>query len=99
LKLTPCSLGEQNAAQNVAQTTPNIKLKSNDLIALIEWVRAFVGFEYAWEVVLLLEPKSAPPTRLGDSQQLGWSTWLGQTLDDKPVVGMVFEPEMYHRSC
>lgn len=66
-----------------------------DLPSLIEWVRAFVGYEYVWDVALQLNPRSASPARIGGEQRLGWSTWLGQSGDDQPVTGMVFEPENY----
>jgi len=66
-----------------------------DLPTLVEWVRAFVGHEYDWEVKLLVKPQQAPPARADASQRLGYSTWLGEAMDDQPVVGMVFEPEQY----
>jgi type VI secretion system protein ImpH len=66
-----------------------------DLPVFVEWVRAFVGHEYDWEVKLLVKPRAAPPARADDSQRLGYSTWLGESMDDLPVVGMVFEPEQY----
>jgi len=53
--------------------TPNGK----DLPLLTEWVRGFVGYEFAWEVELRLRIDSAPPARLEDEGRLGWSTWLG----------------------
>jgi type VI secretion system protein ImpH len=65
------------------------------LAAMTEWVRAFVGFEYAWELQLLIKPHAAPPARADDAQRLGHSTWLGEANDDAPVCGMVFEPELY----
>ncbi|MCC8395695.1 type VI secretion system baseplate subunit TssG [Paraburkholderia sp. MMS20-SJTR3] len=67
-----------------------------DLPTFVEWVRAFVGHEYAWEVKLLVKPRAAPPARTGTTQRLGYSTWLGESLDEAPVVGMVFEPEQYN---
>ncbi|WP_207004199.1 type VI secretion system baseplate subunit TssG [Trinickia mobilis] len=66
-----------------------------DLPIFVEWVRAFVGHEYDWEVKLLVKPRAAPPARADASQRLGYSTWLGESMDDLPVVGMVFEPEQY----
>jgi type VI secretion system protein ImpH len=91
LKLTPSSLAQRSDASG--------EKKANDLISLIEWVRAFIGFEYEWEVELLVKAGSAPPVRLGDRQQLGWSTWMGTPLGDKayaPVSGMVYQPERYY---
>ncbi|HEY2019788.1 type VI secretion system baseplate subunit TssG [Paraburkholderia sp.] len=67
-----------------------------DLATFVEWVRAFVGHEYAWEVKLLVQPRAAPPARAGAAQRLGYSTWLGESMSEQPVVGMVFEPEQYN---
>ncbi len=51
--------------------------QGRDLPLLVEWVRAFIGYEFVWEVELRVRNDSAPPARLDESQQLGWSTWLG----------------------
>ncbi|KGX15436.1 type VI secretion system baseplate subunit TssG [Burkholderia pseudomallei] len=67
----------------------------NDLPTLVDWVRAFVGHEYDWEIKLLVKPRAAPPARADTTHRLGYSTWLGESRDDRPVVGMVFEPEKY----
>jgi type VI secretion system protein ImpH len=66
-----------------------------DLPPLIEWVRAFVGKEFAWELELRMRPHSATPAIVGGPQQLGWSGWLGRSPTDAPVTGMRFEPEQY----
>jgi len=51
--------------------------QGRDLPLLVEWVRAFVGYEFVWELELRVRNDSAPPARLDESQKLGWSTWLG----------------------
>ena len=78
-----------------------------DLPLLVEWVRAFIGFEFVWEVELRVRNANAPPARLGGEGKLGWSTWLGDAAatataaarEGQPAcdyaVGMVFEPELY----
>ncbi|MDF3836978.1 type VI secretion system baseplate subunit TssG [Cupriavidus basilensis] len=69
-----------------------------DLPVLVEWVRSFVGFEFAWEAELQVKPASAPPAILGAQERLGWSTWLGEPDPRRAAVtGMVFEPELYMR--
>lgn len=65
------------------------------LSILIEWLRAFIGYEYVWEIQLQLKPHSAPPAQLGSDQRLGWTTWLGQTMNELPIYGMAYEPEQY----
>ncbi|MDM0120855.1 type VI secretion system baseplate subunit TssG [Variovorax arabinosiphilus] len=86
--------------------------QGKDLPLLVEWVRGFVGYEFVWEVELRVRADSAPPARLGDTEKLGWSTWLGGSKaagfgvtsramraapSDGYAVGMVFEPEQYLR--
>lgn len=76
--------------------------QGRDLPALVEWVRAFVGYEFVWEVELRVRNDSTPPARLEDGEKLGWSTWLGGAEGSAPAaecsVGMVFEPEQYVRA-
>ena len=73
-----------------------------DLPVLREWVRAFMGFEFAWQLELRVRADDAPPARLEEGHRLGWSTWLGDArcwagrCGDGPAtdaVGLVFEPE------
>jgi type VI secretion system protein ImpH len=58
-------------------------------------VRAFVGYEFVWEVELRIRKGDVPPARLDESRHLGWSTWLGGDGGGAfgYAVGMVFEPE------
>lgn len=82
--------------------TPQGSASGKDLPTLIETVRSFIGFEYVWEVELLIDRDAAPTTQLGDSTQLGWSTWMASdganARSTQPVSGMVFEPENYTRT-
>ncbi len=75
------------------------KGQSNDLDALIELVRAFVGYEYVWDVQLLMQREQVQTAQLGGAQQLGWTTWLAQSEEQnpsqEPIEGMVMEPEAY----
>ncbi|MGF6526792.1 type VI secretion system protein ImpH [Variovorax sp. PvP013] len=76
--------------------TPQGGGSGKDLPALVEIVRSFIGFEYLWEVELLIGGVAAPQCRLGDTTQLGWSTWMaGARASRGSVTGMVFEPESY----
>ncbi|KVR62056.1 type VI secretion system baseplate subunit TssG [Burkholderia ubonensis] len=69
--------------------------QGEDLPQLVEWVRAFVGYEFEWELELRIRPNGAPPAVIGGPQQLGWSGWLGRSPSGEPVTGMRFEPERY----
>lgn len=77
--------------QQYLDFTPN----GRDMPALVDWVRAFVGFEFVWEVALQVVPDSVPPAILGAQERLGWSTWLGDPDRSRAITGMVFEPEQY----
>jgi type VI secretion system protein ImpH len=77
--------------QQYLDFTPN----GRNLPVLVEWVRAFFGYEFSWEVALLLLPQAAPAAALGAAEQLGWSTWLGTPDTDTATTGMVFEPDQY----
>ncbi|WON77476.1 type VI secretion system baseplate subunit TssG [Serratia sp. UGAL515B_01] len=69
-----------------------------DLPVLREWVRNFVGFEYAWEVSLVLAADEVPCATLGETHQLGYTSWLDRSDDRTPLAGMSFDPEMnYYR--
>ncbi|WP_211455187.1 type VI secretion system baseplate subunit TssG [Collimonas antrihumi] len=71
--------------------------QGRDLPLLVEWVRAFVGLEYGWEVELKVAAAAATPARIGGAEKLGWATWLGDSDTTRAATGMVFEPEQYMR--
>jgi type VI secretion system protein ImpH len=73
--------------------------RGEDLQQLTEWVSAFVGSEFGWELELRIKPQSAPPAVIGGPQQLGWSGWLGQSSSSEPITGMRFEPQQYISQC
>ena len=62
-------------------------------------MRSFIGFEYVWEVELLIRSDAAPQAQLGNGTQLGWSTWMAsdgrKAARSAPVTGMILEPEGY----
>jgi type VI secretion system protein ImpH len=62
---------------------------------LVDWVRAFVGFEFQWELELRIRAECASGAVIGEEQRLGWSGWLGNSPDEQPVTGMRFDPEQY----
>lgn len=77
--------------------TPQGAEDGSDVLSLVEWVRAFVGYEYQWEVELVLRREEATPSSLGGLERLGWSSWLGEAMSGSKVTGMVYEPENYAR--
>jgi len=48
-----------------------------NLRKMVDWIRFYLGFELVWDIQLVLERGGVPACRLGGSQRLGWSTWLG----------------------
>ena len=84
--------------------------QGEDVHLLVEWVRAFTGYEFVWEVELRVHLDSTPPARLEANERLGWSTWLGRSEGESRLgegasrspastcdytIGLVFEPEAY----
>jgi type VI secretion system protein ImpH len=49
---------------------------SASLSRLVAWVRNYLGDELLWDVNLVLRKEEAPPLKLGEEAQLGWTTWL-----------------------
>ena len=66
-----------------------------NLAKLVEWIRTFVGYEFAWELELQIVPHGASAAILSGPQRLGWSCWLGHSPNDKAITGMRFEPERH----
>ena len=57
------------------------------LAQLLAWVLTYIGYEFSFDVRLVLRSASIPATRLGSVGRLGWSTWLmtrplGRDADD-----------------
>jgi len=44
---------------------------------LIDWVRLYIGFEFAWDVCLILKNEEIKGIQLGDQSALGFSSFLG----------------------
>ena len=60
---------------------------------VVDWVRQYVGIEFAWELRLVLSKPEARGMRLSSDQRLGWGSWLGTRLSDTDAGDMVFQPE------
>lgn len=73
---------------------------SRRLAQLVDWVRQYIGIEFAWELRLVLRRQEARGMRLGGDQQLGWGSWLGTRLSDTDAGDMLFQPEaLYPRTA
>lgn len=72
---------------------------SQRLKQVVDWVRQYVGIEFAWELRLILKKPEAHGMRLCSDQRLGWGSWLGSRLSDTDAGDMVFQPEaLFSRS-
>jgi type VI secretion system protein ImpH len=47
-----------------------------DFQPLVDWTRNYLGIEYAWDFELVLKREAVPPSQLGGSGRLGWTSWL-----------------------
>ncbi|MGD1924303.1 MAG: type VI secretion system baseplate subunit TssG [Paracoccaceae bacterium] len=61
---------------------------------LIDAIMNAVGFEYEWDVELVLPDREPQPTRLGSYGQLGWTSWVRKpgVSDDATFVRTRFTP-------
>jgi len=73
---------------------------SKRLRQVVDWVRQYVGIEFAWELRLVLKKQEARGMQLGGDHRLGWGSWLGARLSDTDAGDMVFQPEaLFSRSA
>lgn len=61
--------------------------------ALVDWVRNYLGIEFAWDIRLVLHRDDVPATRLGGSAQLGWTTWMLNGAATKDADDLTINPE------
>jgi type VI secretion system protein ImpH len=63
--------------------------------SLIDWVRNFSGYEFAWDARLVLRGEDVPATKLGGTTRLGWTSWLGSRKASTDADDLVLQPENY----
>jgi type VI secretion system protein ImpH len=68
------------------------------LARLVDWVRNYVGFEFDWEVQLVLARDEVPGIRLGSEGHLGWTTWLGTRRAPTDATDLTLVPERVSRA-
>jgi len=44
---------------------------------LADWIRNYFGYEYDWDLRLILKAEEVPGLTLGGGASLGWTSWLG----------------------
>ena len=65
----------------------------NAVNELRDWVRQYLGIEYAWDVRVLIRGDEVPGTVLSGDGKLGYSTWLGRQPAPAPRGDLVFSVE------
>ncbi|MFY3382652.1 type VI secretion system baseplate subunit TssG [Paracidovorax sp. MALMAid1276] len=68
-----------------------------DFHALVDWVRNYVGIEYAWDFDLVLRREEVPAAQLGGSARLGWTTWVLGTPASRDADDFRMDPEAFAR--
>jgi type VI secretion system protein ImpH len=63
------------------------------LVRLTDWVRNYLGYEFDWDVQLVLARDEVPGIRLGREGQLGWTSWLGRRPVPTDAGDLVLAPE------
>lgn len=64
------------------------------LQTLVAIVQNYVGFEYNWDVNLVLKKEQVPMACLDGKTPLGWTSWLGQRLSDQDADDLMLNPLM-----
>ena len=62
---------------------------------LVQWVRHYLGFEWKWDVRLVMAAGQVTGNTLGHGQQLGWGSWLGARASVRDADDFVYSPEAY----
>lgn len=63
------------------------------LLRLVDWVRNYVGYEFDWELQLVLARDEVPGVRLGLEGRLGWTAWLGVRRAATDAGDLILAPE------
>ena len=61
-------------------------------LALVAWVRSYVGDEFSWDLRLVLKRDEVPAVKLGQSGGLGWATWLHAAPPKRDADDLVLRP-------
>jgi type VI secretion system protein ImpH len=79
-------------AMNLADYEKLLPVGANFQV-LVDWIRNYVGYEFTWDVQLLLKAEDIPVNKLGGSTRLGWTSWLGTHKTTAPAGDLILHPE------
>jgi type VI secretion system protein ImpH len=63
------------------------------LAELVAWVRQYLCFELAWDLLLVLQRDEVPTSQLGRRTRLGWTSWLGSHARRTDARDLVLDAE------
>ena len=58
------------------------------------WVMNYCGEHFFWDAQLVLRADEVPPTRLGQSTRLGWTSWIQTGTPPKDADDLILNPPM-----
>jgi type VI secretion system protein ImpH len=61
---------------------------------LVDWVRNYVGIEFAWDVDLVLRREDMSGCQLGGTARLGWTTWVLGSAPTRDGDELRLDPEL-----
>ncbi len=56
-------------------------------------VHSYIGYEFDWDVRLILRKEEVPSLMLGSFGRIGWTTWMGGGPRDEDAGDLVFDPQ------
>jgi len=72
----------------------NLLPTGNRLKSLLDLVSNYIGFEFNWDVNLLLKKNEVPSTQLGQYGRLGWTSWLQAGIREFDANDLYLKREM-----
>jgi type VI secretion system protein ImpH len=65
---------------------------STGLRRVRDLLRNFIGYQFEWDLNLILRAPDVPRTELGKSGALGWTTWLGDRQTNTEATDVIIHP-------
>jgi len=60
-------------------------------------VRNYLGIEFAWDYTLVLARQAVPAAQLGSAGQLGWTTWMSESVPEQDPSDLCIDAELWLR--
>lgn len=65
--------------------------------SLVDWVRNYLGIEFAWDYTLVLDRRAVPAAQLGSAGRLGWTTWISEAPPQQDPGDLCIDAELWLR--